>query len=360
MYHYSLHNSGDYIQGELKLALTLRFLVDASYLDLFMAYHVQANYILTIIAEVTKHCICHPKVLPMNFHEDVLYNPPRRNEIRSQFGQSSDGILGGCIGAIDGWLVKIRCPTLDEVANPGKYMCRKGFFALNVQAIVDKKKRILWSYIGEKGCTHDSTMFKNSTLYTDLMSLSDKLLEKKLYIVGDSAYALRGFMLCPYDNTKPCSQEDSFNYFLSSQRIYVECAFGEIDRRWGVFWRPLAGTLAEHRFTIDACFRLHNLIVDFREGMINEGEDLNEQELDNEELNVASDNYAMLHPEHDLGVVGDNNRPSGRPTEDEVFERQRGIELRDEFCNMIKIAGMTRPRKESTKEIRRDRHNRMT
>ena len=93
--------------------------------------------------------------------------------------------------------------------------------------------------------------------------------------------------------------------------------------------------------------------------MINEGEDLNEQELDSEELNVASDNYAMLHNEHDLGVVGDNNRPSGRPTEDEVFERQRCMDLRDEFSNCIRIAGMARPRKESTKNDRRDRHNRM-
>ena len=146
MYHCACTSIGDYIQGELKVALTLRFLAGASYLDLFMAYQVQANYILTIVQEVKRDWICHPKVLPMNFYEDVLYNPSRMQQIRSEFGISSDSILSGCIGAIDGWLVKIRCPTLEEVINPGKYMCRKGFFALNVQAIVDKKKDIVVIY----------------------------------------------------------------------------------------------------------------------------------------------------------------------------------------------------------------------
>ena len=355
IYHCACRSGGDYIQGELKLALTLRYLAGASYLDLFMAYSVQANYIVTIVQEVKREWLCNNDILPMNFYSDVLQNGTRMEEIRRQFGESSGGILNGCIGAIDGWLVKIRCPTLAEVPNPGKYMCRKGFFALNVQAIVDKKKRILWSYIGEKGCVHDSTMFKNSTLYSHLMAKANDFFTNKLYIVGDSAYALRGFMLCPHDNTSPCTPEDSFNFFLSSQRIHVECAFGEIDRRWGIFWKPLAGTLEEHRFTIDSCFRLHNLIVNFREKMRSEGRELNE-ELDMAELNNASENFNLRNPLEDLGVIGDNVSAQGRPTDDEIFERQRGIELRDEYTDAIKRAGLARPPKDTNT---RDRYNRM-
>ena len=57
------------------------------------------------------------------------------------------------------------------------------------------------------------------------------LFHKGLYIIGDLAYAIRSYLLTPYNNAKLGSAEDAFNFYLSSTRIYVECAFGEIDRR---------------------------------------------------------------------------------------------------------------------------------
>ena len=35
--------------------------------------------------------------------------------------------------------------------------------------------------------------------------------------------------MTPYDNTMHGTSEDNFNYFHSSAKIVVECAFGEID-----------------------------------------------------------------------------------------------------------------------------------
>jgi hypothetical protein len=60
--------------------------------------------------------------------------------------------------------------------------------------------------------------------------------------------------------------EDTFNFFHSSSRIVVECAFGEIDLRWGILWRPLQYSLDLTCKVIDACMRLHNFIVDFHKG----------------------------------------------------------------------------------------------
>eukprot|EP00980_Cylindrotheca_fusiformis_P014232 scaffold3755_cov52-Cylindrotheca_fusiformis.AAC.1 len=37
---------------------------------------------------------------------------------------------------------------------------------------------------------------------------------------------------------------DAFNYCLSSDRTYIECALGELIMRWGIFWRSL-------RFSLD-------------------------------------------------------------------------------------------------------------
>jgi hypothetical protein len=41
----------------------------------------------------------------------------------------------------------------------------------------------------------------------------------------------------------------------------VECAFGEIDARWGIFWKPLKFSLNHSIQTIEAALRLHNFIV---------------------------------------------------------------------------------------------------
>ena len=110
---------------------------------------------------------------------------------------------------------------------------------------------MLWHAIGQKGSLHDSKVFNESQLGQYLLSIADDLCAKGLYIVGNSAYALRLYLLALYDNATPGSKEDTFNYYLSSNRIYVECAFGEIDRRWGIFWRPLEGALENQKYTID-------------------------------------------------------------------------------------------------------------
>jgi hypothetical protein len=66
--------------------------------------------------------------------------------------------------------VKIECPSLkkDGIKNPAGFFSRKGFYALNVQVIVDKKKRVLFMYMGAKGSEHDSAAFKSSKLYSTL------------------------------------------------------------------------------------------------------------------------------------------------------------------------------------------------
>ena len=71
-------------------------------------------------------------------------------------------------GALDGWLVTIKCPSLkhDGIVNSGGHFSRKGFHgALNVMVIMDKHKQVLWCYIGARVSEHDSSVFKSSKLY---------------------------------------------------------------------------------------------------------------------------------------------------------------------------------------------------
>ena len=358
MYNNSVPFSGAYIPGEVKVAISLRLLAGASYLDMFLWFNINPEHITSIFRHVVSDWFCNDGVMKIDFYKTVLQDQQNRNEIRRNFSTRSAGILDGCIGALDGWLVRISCPTVREVNNPGKYFSRKGFYAINVQAIVDKK-RILWRYIGEKGCSHDSSVFKGSSLGTHLMSIRNEIHRAGLYLVGDSAYSIRGFLLTPYENAQPNSREDAFNYFLSNQRIYVECAFGEIDRRWGIFWKRLEGNLTNHKDTIDACLRLHNYIINYREkhGTVNADSNLEERQL----LEGASEDFMDLNPLETIGTFGgelDELNVGGRPSNDETEERTRGRSKRDRLRDTLWREGMSRPGN-ITVEIVRDRHNRV-
>jgi len=106
-----------------------------------------------------------------------------------------------CIAAIDGWIVKIIKPRKsDGVHNPSSFFSRNGFFGINFQAIVDKRKWILYRSIQHHGAEHDSTAFKNISFYKRLMENWKMLGSYGFYFVGDSAYSLESFHLTPFDN----------------------------------------------------------------------------------------------------------------------------------------------------------------
>lgn len=128
IFNCNIHTCGEWIQGEVKIAWTLRYLAGASYLDLYLAFHIYPNHILKIVSKVKREWLCHDRVLTIDFYKTVLKDGERSSKISEEFAESSRGTLIGCIGAIDGWLCKINCPSKNEVKNPGKYMSRKVFF----------------------------------------------------------------------------------------------------------------------------------------------------------------------------------------------------------------------------------------
>jgi hypothetical protein len=78
---------------------------------------------------------------------------------------------------------------------------------------------------------------------------------------------LKSFLLAPYDNFYHGTPEDNQNYFHLSASTLVECAFGEVDLHWGIFWKALKFNLKTNCKIIDACLHLHNFIVDNQEGV---------------------------------------------------------------------------------------------
>lgn len=119
--------------GEVKLALTIRMLAGASYLDLLLIYEVSVKKLYEFFHECIGWINVTFSFRLVQYLQDE--NTFALTDISDGFSNRSDEIFCGCIGAIDGMAVRIKCPTFskDDVRDPGNYYCRKGFYALNVQ-----------------------------------------------------------------------------------------------------------------------------------------------------------------------------------------------------------------------------------
>ncbi|KAL7461520.1 hypothetical protein ACHAXS_001940 [Conticribra weissflogii] len=228
---------GTIISGEVKLALTLCKLAGGSYLDLSLLYDMGSSTAYHIFHQVIKDWILDNNLVKISAAK-YSQDEKQMDDVALQYTISSNGIICGCIGAIDGWIVKIARPTRkrDQVSNPSTYYSRKGYFGLNVQAIVP-----FWSILS-RGAKHDSTAFKNSKFYEGLMEKWVQLADLGFYFIGDSAYGIKSFLLMPYDNVCHGSAEDYYNFFHSSTRICVKCAFEEINLHSGIFGSLLSFT----------------------------------------------------------------------------------------------------------------------
>jgi hypothetical protein len=333
---------GGMVSGEIKLAITLRLLAGASYLDLLAIYGVASK----TVYEVFHQCvgwICLTFNFPMA--EWIRKKDDKSlNRVAEGFSAATDGVFSPCIGALDGIAIKIKSPTVSElIPDPGNYFCRKGFYALNVQAICDKNRRVLWVSTGHKGSTHDSAAWAETKLCQDLEELADWLVQHGFFLIGDSAYPLLPYFLVPFSDPLPNSPEDAFNFWLSNSRIQIECTFGELVMRWGIFWRKLTFSIEQIGKIINAAMLLHNFLVDEREA---------EQGLNAEEAAFfrtfslrEQDDRAGFSDEVASAVATDNNEPhpGGRPSNNMVTLQEKGKAKRDDITADLYGKGMTRP-----------------
>ena len=84
--------------------------------------------------------------------------------------------------------------------------------------------KILNCYTGWPGCVHDARVLRNSGLYHK--AEAGELIIPNFYILGDSAYPLRNWLVTPFKNVGQLTrQQIKFNQRLSSVRQNVERAF---------------------------------------------------------------------------------------------------------------------------------------
>ena len=219
------------------------------------------------------------------------------------FSRGYKGVINGCIGALDGWIVKIIKPSKsDGVHNPSSLFSRNGLLGINVQVIVDKKKRILYRYIQHRGAEHYSTAFKNSSFYKWLVKNWLMLGRNGFYFVGYSAYSLNSLLIKPYDNVMHGSHGYNYKFFTPHIGSLSNVLLGRYICKWGIFWKPLRLSLVHHFRVIDAAMRLHDFIVDFRE---NTKESTIMEEIEGEVFDDDVRSFLAVHPNvDDSGVYG--------------------------------------------------------
>lgn len=123
-----------------------------------------------------------------------------------------------CIGAIDGTHIRIQSPG---GYNSEIFRNRKQFFSLNVQVVADANLKIRNIVARWPGSSHDSYIFRNSLLY---QSFENGLYGDSL-ILGDSAYALKPYLITPLQEVRN-EAEALFNESQIRTRNIVERTIG--------------------------------------------------------------------------------------------------------------------------------------
>ncbi|XP_056007878.1 putative nuclease HARBI1 [Ostrea edulis] len=95
----------------------------------------------------------------------------------------------GVVVCTDGTIIKIQAPKENEA----DYICRKGYYALNIQMTCDPRYQIIDLVAKWPGSVHDSRIFRESALCTYLEEGQIQGI-----LLGDSGYGLKPYLMTPY------------------------------------------------------------------------------------------------------------------------------------------------------------------
>jgi len=117
------NSSGCSIPVITRVAVTLRWLAGASYLDLCFAWGVSSSTFFSKRGVLWPTISAMDKAFTMGFPKD---DPERLEQLAAGFRWHSGGMMDGCVLAIDGFGVTVRCPFANDVERRKDYRFRKG------------------------------------------------------------------------------------------------------------------------------------------------------------------------------------------------------------------------------------------
>ena len=178
-------------------------------------------------------------------------------------------------------------PSIDEHL----FICRKGYHAINTQGVMGPDGRFLNIVARWPGSTHDSFIWKNSSLAREMSA-------RRItggWLLGDSAYALMPWLLTPVQN--PTNRgEEAYNRAHRSTCSVVERGLG----MWKLRFRYLHKTGGCLMFSVERCLKvivataiLHNICIERNTPLPDDAdEDIDDDDDDDEgqdEENIPED-----------------------------------------------------------------------
>jgi DDE superfamily endonuclease/Villin headpiece domain len=252
-------SSGGRVEPASRLAILLRILGGASYLDMQLVFGVGRSTVFQVFHSTLRAINAKLQMpgVPVGNEEKM-----RANAEAFRTSRDPHSPLWGCIGALDGIALAIKKPH--DHYFPRHFYTRKGFYAMPIQAVCDSKYKFLYMSARCVGSTHDSLAWAVSTLGR---RLQDGLGLGVYWLAGDAAYVCADHLLTPYSKSQMQDSElgqrrDAFNFFHSSLRMHVEQAFGILVARFGILWRPMGFSLPTVPRILSACMRIHNYLID--------------------------------------------------------------------------------------------------
>ncbi|XP_018363950.1 PREDICTED: putative nuclease HARBI1 [Trachymyrmex cornetzi] len=200
--------------------------------------------------------------LPEVFNTWVYFpnNIQELQEIRNKFWIEKR--FPGAIGCIDCTHIAIFPPPKGDANYPEhNYVNRKGYHSINVQLICDPDLRILNVNARYPGSTHDSYIWNNSNILPLMRDIYN--CGHQFFLLGDSGYALRPWMMTPMLNDEQNDAILRYNTRQISTRSLIECCNGLLKMRFRCLFK--------HRVLhykpdfcskiINACTVLHNMCI---------------------------------------------------------------------------------------------------
>ena len=234
---------------QVKVALSF-FGSGSSLQTLHMNYGIAPSTVYKIIVRVSKALtdICMDDFEQFPTADDLN----RLRLIKDGFWDYSQ--FPSCLGAIDGTQIRIKAPKSNEEI----YVNRKRYHSINVQLICSMNQEITSCTVKWPGLVHDSTIWNNSTICSQLNRSYTG------WLIGDSGYPLREKLMVPFNNPTAAG-EKKFNKSLKRRRLVVKRTIGVLKSRWRCLDSSNTGGL---QFTpevscqvIGACIILHNYCI---------------------------------------------------------------------------------------------------
>ncbi|KDN63340.1 hypothetical protein CSUB01_10157 [Colletotrichum sublineola] len=231
------------------------------------------------IAQSTVGTIVHNLLTAMvALHSEVITQPDQQYVSPTIELSPRDHCFTGCIGAVDGTLLKAHIP----LKNQKRFFCRKGYISQNVLAAVNFDGLFVYVMAGAEGSINDASLMKQA------ISRSFKVPTGRYYL-GDAGFACSNGIVTPYPGERyhlrefaqgsvaPATRKELYNIYHSRLRVVVEKAFGKLKRTWKI----LRAATPEYSFReqirfVYATTALYNFVQ--------KGDGSGESEVDEEQL----------------------------------------------------------------------------